>query len=243
MRSPRLRLSVTPAAIALGCCWLCLEPGGLFWPFWLGVACHEAGHLAALRLLGVPVTALRVTALGCILETGAMSYRAEACCAAAGPAASLLVCLLLPRLLPRAALMSLLLAAGNLLPLWPLDGGRILLAVASQQLPLAQAQQLSRICAALTLALCWALAIFAACRLHLGLWPPLLAASLQLRAGRALQSEKFLAKKPGCRYNKSKHTRNHAAAPRGGKRSSHDRSTGPHLAGRAETRPVCRRRI
>ena len=142
--------------------------------------------------------------------------------AAAGPAASLLVCLLLPRLLPRAALMSLLLAAGNLLPLWPLDGGRILLAVASQQLPLAQAQRLSRICAALTLALCWALAIFAACRLHLGLWPPLLAASLQLRAGRALQSEKFLAKKPGCRYNKSKHTRNHAVAPRGGKRSSHD---------------------
>ena len=177
MRSPRLRLSVTPAAIVLGCCWLCLEPGGLFWPFLLGVACHEAGHLAALRLLGVPVTALRITALGCILETGAMSYRAEACCAAAGPAASLLVCLLLPRLLPRAALMSLLLAAGNLLPLWPLDGGRILLAVASQQLPLAQAQRLSRICAALTLALCWALAIFAACRLHLGLWPPLLAAS------------------------------------------------------------------
>ena len=193
MRSPRLRLSVTPAAIALGCCWLCLNPGGLLGPFLLGVACHEAGHLAALRLLGVPVTALRVTALGCILETGAMSYRAEACCAAAGPAASLLVCLLLPRLLPRTALISLLLAAGNLLPLWPLDGGRILLAVASQHLPLAQAQRLSRICAALTLAL----------------WPPLLAASLQLRAGRALQSEKFLAKKPGCRYNKKKYPRIH----------------------------------
>ena len=106
-------------------------------------------------------------------------------------------------------LFALPMAAGNLLPLWPLDGGRILLAVASQHLPLAQAQRLSRICAALTLALCWALAIFAACRLHLGLWPPLLAASLQLRAGRALQSEKFLAKKPGCRYNKKKYPRIH----------------------------------
>lgn len=54
MRSPHLRLSVTPAAIVLGCCWLCLEPGGLFWPFLLGVACHEAGHLGSAASAGRP---------------------------------------------------------------------------------------------------------------------------------------------------------------------------------------------
>ena len=90
---------------------------------------HELGHLAVLRLLGAPVTALRVSVFGAELAadgTG-LSYGRELAAVLAGPLTNLLAGLMLAWLdCPAAAGAHLVLCAFNLLPVRPLDGGRAL---------------------------------------------------------------------------------------------------------------------
>ena len=66
----------------------------------MAAAIHELGHLAALRLLGVRIYGMEVEAWGAVIRTEPLSPREELLCAAAGPCAGLLLCLLwswLPR--------------------------------------------------------------------------------------------------------------------------------------------------
>jgi len=91
-------------------------------------AAHEAGHLMVLYLLGVPVTALRLSAFGAELRVPRrLGYGGELAAVLAGPAVNLVCGLVLAQLGPAfwfAAGAHLILGAFNLLPLRPLDGGR-----------------------------------------------------------------------------------------------------------------------
>lgn len=91
---------------------------------------HEAGHLLALRLAGVRVERMRLTAFGAeiLADTRFMSYPREILCTLAGPAVNLLLAVILARLMGAylAAGVNLTLGVFNLLPVPALDGGRIL---------------------------------------------------------------------------------------------------------------------
>lgn len=100
-------------------------------------ALHELGHLAALRYFGVRLRALRLTALGAVLDAPALarlSYPRELTVTLSGIAVNFLCALPLSALGRHTgadifyllAGAHLVLAAFNLLPISPLDGARAL---------------------------------------------------------------------------------------------------------------------
>lgn len=103
----------------------------------MAAAAHELGHCLALWGLGAPVTGLRIGVLGAVLEADSrsLSYGGELLAVLAGPSANLLCALLLTGLggARWSVLVGAHLALGifNLLPVYPLDGGRALYLLAA----------------------------------------------------------------------------------------------------------------
>ena len=89
---------------------------------------HELSHILAVLLLGGRILQIRVSVMGCEIETAPMDSLRSALCIMAGPMGSFLL-LLLRRNVPQIAVCGLLQGAYNLLPVLPLDGGRILYCV------------------------------------------------------------------------------------------------------------------
>ena len=120
------RLEITPPTVAALCVIYYVNPLDVFWRFLAAVVLHEAAHVLALLACGVRPQKLCFGLNGAQLYTRVPGRRQEALCALAGPAANLLLAALLLRVDAVFVLLNLLLAAFNLLPVEPLDGGRAL---------------------------------------------------------------------------------------------------------------------
>lgn len=103
----------------------------LSWIAAMGTAAliHEFGHWIALRCCGKKVYQFRIGITGALLETESLELWQELICSLAGPMAGLLP-LLAVKWIPRVALCAMLQSLFNLLPVYPLDGGRCLRCVA-----------------------------------------------------------------------------------------------------------------
>ena len=177
-------IRVTPGFVAALCLlgWCDLRLCGFFL---LALALHEAAHLTALALFRRPVLGLTLSAGGAKIETEALTLRQEALSAAAGPLVNLLSGALTLRCVPAFSAVSLGLAAVNLLPLYPLDGGRILRAALLSRLPPERTERILRLavwltCSTLMVGACW-LTVWR----QAGLWPIFAALVLLCRAGNA----------------------------------------------------------
>jgi Zn-dependent protease/CBS domain-containing protein len=132
---------------------------GLF----LGVVLHELGHSLVARRYGVEISSIRLWIFGGIAQLAEMpeDWKKELYIALAGPAVSIVLgalaygaFLLVPAgggtvgvglsfLLGYLALMNLALAGFNLLPGFPMDGGRVLRALLARDRPYARATQIA----------------------------------------------------------------------------------------------------
>ena len=97
------------------------------WLFgWLtAVIFHEFCHWLAVSLCGGTVHKLTVGLAGANMETGPMTERKRLLAVLSGPVGGALL-VFLGRWFPRVAICSWVLTVYNLLPLLPLDGGRVL---------------------------------------------------------------------------------------------------------------------
>lgn len=86
---------------------------------------HECAHYVTIRLLGGRVLGISLAGNGAIMETLPMSPGREALCALAGPMGSFLL-LFMTEYFPEAGICGVIQGGYNLIPVFPLDGGRIM---------------------------------------------------------------------------------------------------------------------
>lgn len=132
------RIQVTAGAAIFYPALYFFDSAGWFSALVPAVLAHEFGHVIALRCCGTRITELRLELAGLCMEcTPLFNARQEALCAAAGPAAGMIWGIIAAQLpgnwAQMSAGLSLGLSAFNMLPILPLDGGRILLAITGQE--------------------------------------------------------------------------------------------------------------
>lgn len=91
----------------------------------LAVLIHELSHYIALKVCKIEISNIRISVSGVIMQVNNLSGWKEAICALSGPAGGLFP-LLLSRWLPCTAIFSFIHSCYNLLPMFSLDGGRVL---------------------------------------------------------------------------------------------------------------------
>ena len=91
----------------------------------LAATIHEICHIIVITALKLPIYEVSICFSGAKIHTAPLSAMQEFACAAAGPMGSFL-CVLLIHRWPMVALCGLIQGFFNLLPIYPLDGGRML---------------------------------------------------------------------------------------------------------------------
>lgn len=179
--SPRIVLSASFLYILAGA--ILLVP--IYWiaAWLLALTIHELCHYVALKLCGANVSHIRLGGNGIVMETQQLSYGKEAICAYAGPLGALLI-LLFARYVPRTSICTIVLSAYNLLPIFPLDGGRGLGCALKARLPENVALCIMRHIENAVLALIAMLMCYAVWKLDLGILPALVAIILLCRSKR-----------------------------------------------------------
>lgn len=146
----------------------------------LAAALHELAHAGAVYLCGARVNRIRIGLSGAAMESLPLTRPQALFCTLAGPLAGLML-LPLAKWLPRTAICAAFQSFYNLLPVYPLDGGRAVLCICQMLFSEGTAQ---RICTALTYLICIAIAALAFCAVFvwkLGLLPALFAAMTVFR--------------------------------------------------------------
>lgn len=158
----------------------------LKWLFSLifAAAVHELFHYGAILLCGGRVRHLKVDMGGMLMEIAPMPPQRELLCALAGPAGSFLLASLIHRF-PVLGLCALVQGMFNLLPVYPLDGGRVAACAMDMLFPQMVACKVSAWIGRICLAVLFLIGIWASLCLSLGMIPVLVPILLWMRVKRA----------------------------------------------------------
>lgn len=121
----RPEVQVEPMAYIVFSAYLLLMPLRWVVGLLLAAAVHELGHCIAVWLTDTPILRITVRPFGIRIDAGPMKPCQSVLCSLAGPFAG---ALLIPfyRYIPVTAFCAAVQTAYNLLPIYPLDGGRAL---------------------------------------------------------------------------------------------------------------------
>lgn len=178
------KVDITFGFLATICVIAWLEKELCLW-FLISLVFHEIGHLLVMHISGARICHIRLSAAGAVIQGGFVGYRQEQLCAAAGPVFSFLLSCCCFRPFPALAIVSGVLGLVNLLPIYPLDGGRILRTFLLLRMEQADAEKILRsvtavVCYLLMIGACWT-----AAELQAGLWPVFAALVILWRVGQA----------------------------------------------------------
>lgn len=154
---------------------------------------HEVFHFMALRLCGYPVKNIKISVSGAKLETQMEPGLKMALCAIAGPISGFLL-LAAVHIIPRIAICGLLQSVWNLMPVFPLDGSRVIIGLLSMMYDEKTVKIICLYLERIVILLIWIIACYATFRMHLGLMPILLVFVLLIK-------KKLLANNKAWRYN------------------------------------------
>jgi stage IV sporulation protein FB len=146
----------------------------------LAAVFHELCHYAAVRLCGGKINGVAVGLSGAQMGVAGVSAGKELFCALAGPAGSLAL-LLFSRWLPRTAVCAGFQGIYNLLPIYPLDGGRVIRCLTELLFPFHVGERICRYIEIMCISCMIFLALYGCFVLHLGILPLMVAASVILR--------------------------------------------------------------
>lgn len=99
----------------------------------LAALIHECAHFTAICLLGGQVYSVTLGGNGAVMETAPQRPGKEAICALAGPLGSFSL-VLIAEYYPEAAVCGLIQGIYNLIPIYPLDGGRVVRCLFSRRI-------------------------------------------------------------------------------------------------------------
>lgn len=144
-------VTVSPGFLLLTAFLYYVGGGGAVAAFFSAALAHELGHLMAMWALKAEVSSVRLTLCGPVVEyRGSISDRQEMCLLAAGPLGGIVFALICFRLgteyFSYAGAIALLATIFNLLPVEPMDGGRLLKLLLCESLPERTVSVILRLC-------------------------------------------------------------------------------------------------
>lgn len=125
MRNKIQTINVTPRFFILIAAGFLLFPLNWLIAWFIAVVVHESAHCLAITICGCKIHRISLDVTGAEIHTDLLTNLQTIFCALAGPACGLLL-LFFTQKYPQLALCSLIQSLYNLLPIYPLDGGRIL---------------------------------------------------------------------------------------------------------------------
>lgn len=91
----------------------------------IAAICHEACHCVAVSICGGEIRRIQIGAIGTVMEISGLNYAEECLCALAGPLGSFML-FMLTKWIPLIGLCAAIQGFFNMIPIYPLDGGRAL---------------------------------------------------------------------------------------------------------------------